>query len=332
MKVKIGMIGAGRMGTRHLAILKKIEEIEICGVADLVEASRNKVAAEFGIKAYSAINDLLEKEKPDAVYITTPIGMHLENIKTAFKAGAHVFCEKPLVASNKEGEELLLLAKKHKGKIIFTGLAWRYAESTQAIKAAVQNGVIGEVRQFRVACGGPSVGKRPPWFEDRKIAVRGGMLDTGVHFFDMVAWTLGSDFDAVYAFNDQTEEKIDVNSSITTRLSNGIIGSMQFTSETPMSNLVEYFGKGGVISFGFGNEFTIKHPGEADKVVKTGNNDRFLNMSRDFIRTIIEGNDSPISVVEALRATAVAEAGYKSSETGKSEKVATVVINGKIAL
>lgn len=321
-KIKVAMIGAGRMGTRHLAMLKKIEEVEICGIADPVEASRNRVAAEFGIKAYSAMNELLEKEKPKAVYITTPIGMHLENIKTALKAGAHVFCEKPLVASNEEGEKLFKFTAKHKGKILFTGLVWRYDETALAVKAAVQNGVIGAIKQFRVACGGPSVGERPAWFEDRKIAVRGGLLDTGVHFFDMVAWTLGADFDAVYSFNDQTGEKIDVNSSITARLSNGIIGSMQFTSVMLMGGSVEYFGAGGMILFPVGkNEFIIRKPGAPDETVPTSASDKFLNMSRDFVRTLIEKKDSPVTVAEALRATAVAEAGYKSSETGRSEKV-----------
>ncbi len=323
-KIKIGMIGAGRMGQRHLNILKDITEVAICGVADPVESCRKEVCSTFGLTGYSSLDELLEKEKPDAVYLTTPIALHYENIKTAMQANVHIFCEKPLVPTNEEAEKIKNLADQYE-KILFTGLAWRYDSTVLSIKKAVLAGEIGAIRQFRAICGGPSSGKRPTWFENRETAVRGCMLDNGVHFFDMLAWTLEDKFTQAAAFNDQTMDKVDINSCILLKTAGNVTGCLQFSSETLMGASVEYYGTDGTILFYPGNfEYIVKRAGKEDETVKVPENARFADMSAAFIKAMQDGNTSPVSVADALHASAVAEAGYKSTETGKFESVTSL--------
>ena len=302
------------MGQRHLNFLKEIKTVELCGVADPVEENRTKVAEQFDIKAFASMTELLSETRPDAVYITTPIRMHLENIREAFAAGCHIFCEKPLVPTVKEGRGII---KMYEGsdRVLFTGLAWRFSPTVKMLKQIISEGVIGRILQFRVVCGGPSAGKRPAWFEKREIAVRGCMLDTGVHFFDMITYTLGEKLSSASAFCDQTNDKVDLNAGILLQTENGGIGSMHFTSSMSMGGSMEYYGENGTIVFDPGTfQYTVKRPGVDDETVKVEESERFSNMAMAFIDAVNGKTDELISVEDALLATAAAEAGYLSFE------------------
>jgi predicted dehydrogenase len=316
------MVGAGRMGMTHLKALKKIDNVDVCAVVDPMEESRNNAAEEFSLKAYSSMKELFKEISPDAVYITTPIGLHLENIIEACEAGCHVFCEKPLVSTREEAVKLEAIAKDYPNKILFTGLVWRFNSTVIAVKEAISSGVIGPVLQFRAVCGGPSSGKRPAWFEDRKVAIRGCMLDNGVHFIDILSWTMSDEFTEAAAFTDQTDEKIDLNSAILLKTKNKVIGTMQFTSEMLMGASVEYFGKDGSILFYPGKfEYIIRRIGKDDEVIKVESNDRFLDMTKAFVDCAQGKCNSVMPVFDALWATATVDAGYKSFENGGIEKV-----------
>jgi myo-inositol 2-dehydrogenase / D-chiro-inositol 1-dehydrogenase len=314
--LKVGIIGGGRMGIIHLECLAKIPEVELVGIAEPFAGSRDKITAKYNIPGFASASELLKKAKPEAVYISTPIGMHLVNIREAIAAGCHVFCEKPLVPGLKEGKEVVEILKGS-DRILFTGLVWRFNNTLREIKKCIASGTIGKVVQFSIICGGPSSGVRPAWFEDRKVAIRGCMLDNGVHFFDMLTWTLGR-ITKVSAFCDQTDEKIDLNATVMLETESGAIGTIQFTSEMLMGTRFEFYGKDGIISFVPGQfEYIIKRSGQDDKVVKVEENDRFLEMAQAFVDAATGKSKLPIAVKDGLFATAVAEAGYLSMEKGK---------------
>lgn len=320
-KVKVGIIGGGRMGQRHLKALKTLDNVEIVGLADPVEETRKKIESEFSVKTYASPAELYSDAKPAVAYVTTPISMHLEHIREAFEAGCHVFSEKPLVATNEQGEKLMSLCKDYNDRILFTGLVWRYESTAMAIREAIQSGAIGEVLQFRATCGGPSVGKRPAWFDDRKAAIRGCMLDNGVHIFDMTAWTLG-DFESAAAFTDQTDERTDWNSAIIVKTAKGAYGTYHYTSIMPLGADLYYYGKEGTIYYSLGKpEYQITKKGGQPETVKVDPVNRFEDMAKDFISCVVENKPSPVSIEDGLRATAIADAGYESSESGKVEKV-----------
>ena len=105
--LKIGVLGAGHLGKIHIKLLKEIESFTLIGFYDSDIYRQNEVAKEFGIRAYSSIDELINDA--DAIDIVTPTLSHFECAVKAIRASKHVFIEKPLTNTVEEGAELLQL-------------------------------------------------------------------------------------------------------------------------------------------------------------------------------------------------------------------------------
>lgn len=113
--LKIGVLGAGHLGKIHLRLLKEIPAFELLGFFDPDPAASEKVAAEFGVKAWSSAAELIAA--CDAVDIVTPTLYHFENAEKAIRQSKHVFIEKPLTHTVAEGKLLMQLATEANVKV-----------------------------------------------------------------------------------------------------------------------------------------------------------------------------------------------------------------------
>src|SRR5512146_2445791 len=98
MSVRMGLIGAGRMGKVFAHTLAfTVAEVDLLAVADTDLKTSQEVADRFGAKyAYTDYHELLKREDIQAVVIVTPTATHSQVIQDAAAAGKHIFCEKPL--------------------------------------------------------------------------------------------------------------------------------------------------------------------------------------------------------------------------------------------
>jgi len=94
-KLKIGVIGTGRIGKVHIATLvQNVPQADVVAIADTNLASANAVAKEFGITSvYGNYMDVLNHPEVEAVAICSPTDTHAKYIVDAAKAGKHIFCE-----------------------------------------------------------------------------------------------------------------------------------------------------------------------------------------------------------------------------------------------
>ncbi len=113
--LKIGVLGAGHLGTIHLKCIQMIEELELVGCYDIDEEKCSSTAATYGIKAFESVEALIEAV--DIVDIVTPTVSHFELAEKAIKSGRHLFIEKPLTHTTEEGRRLLKLGEAHQVKI-----------------------------------------------------------------------------------------------------------------------------------------------------------------------------------------------------------------------
>ena len=97
-KLKIGVIGTGRIGKVHIATLvQNVPQAEVVAIADINLKSANEVAKEFGITSvFSNYTDVINHPEVEAVVICSPTDTHARYIVDAAKAGKHIFCEKPV--------------------------------------------------------------------------------------------------------------------------------------------------------------------------------------------------------------------------------------------
>lgn len=130
--LKVGVIGAGHLGKIHIRLLLELtDKFEFVGFFDAHAENADKVAKEYGIKAFASIEELLTKV--DCVDIVTPTISHHDCASKAIKMGKHVFIEKPVTETVQEAEHLLDL-KIEAGVKVQVGHVERF---NPAFKAAV---------------------------------------------------------------------------------------------------------------------------------------------------------------------------------------------------
>ena len=105
--LKANVIGVGIMGKAVAQVLHRDPRAEITAVCDLNPDQTAKVAAEFGAQAYADYRDMLEKERPDLVFVATPDWDHFGPVMAALDLGMHVYVEKPLTTDAKEAAAIV---------------------------------------------------------------------------------------------------------------------------------------------------------------------------------------------------------------------------------
>ena len=197
------------------------QTIAVCDVDDRHTAEFNK-ALGGKLNMYRDYRDLLEKEKPDVVTIGTPDHWHVPIALAALRAGADVYCEKPLTLTIDEGIEVSKVVKET-GRVFQVGTQQRSENGSKFLQAIaiVQSGILGEKVNANVAIGGAPgdgpfkstdaptdldwnmwVGPAPnvDYCEERRKYFRwffeysgGKMTDWGAHHIDIAQWALGMD-------------------------------------------------------------------------------------------------------------------------------------------
>lgn len=114
-RIKIGVIGVGRLGSLHAKMFTEVGSAQLVGVHDIDAGRCESVAKEVGVRAFSRLDDLLESV--DAVSIATPTVTHHAIASRAIERGLHAFIEKPLTSTVDEAETLIRAADMRKVKV-----------------------------------------------------------------------------------------------------------------------------------------------------------------------------------------------------------------------
>ena len=142
---KAGIIGCGRISSKHIAPLRRLAGVEIVGVCDLDEGRAQEAAQRFGIRrAYRDAATMLREGRPDVVHVLTPPQSHKEVAIQAMEAGCHVLVEKPMALNLKEADEMIAAARRHR---VTLGVCHNHLFDPALLKARehVAGGRIGEV-------------------------------------------------------------------------------------------------------------------------------------------------------------------------------------------
>ena len=131
-KVRIGVVGLGRLGSLHAQIYSKLKNVELVSLCDVDEKRARSVGSSLKRPWCVAYKELFEK-RIDAVSIVTPTYLHYKIACSFLNRGIHVLIEKPITKSLKEARGLIKLAKK-KRLVIQVGHVERFNSAIQAIE------------------------------------------------------------------------------------------------------------------------------------------------------------------------------------------------------
>lgn len=179
--VKIGIVGAGGMGTVHHSNYAHIDDCQV--VAVVGKSSQDKERAEeWGLPMYDTISEMVQNESVDLVDVCTPTFLHKQQVMEGLELGKHVITEKPIALHKKDAEEMYALASQ-KGVQLYVAQVMQFTNEIKVLRSLIQSREYGPVldAEFErlTACPRWSQGG---WLFDRE---KSGLLPFDLHIHDL---------------------------------------------------------------------------------------------------------------------------------------------------
>ena len=146
--IKVAIVGAGLLGTRHARVFSEQPNAGLVAVVDVDPQRANALASRHGARAFATLAQALEEIKIDAVAVATPDHLHFEPVMAALAAGRHVFLEKPIETSLDKARSMAAAAERALAArvIVAVNYSQRWLADYAWIKHAIDAGDIGEPR------------------------------------------------------------------------------------------------------------------------------------------------------------------------------------------
>jgi predicted dehydrogenase len=342
--IRIAIAGAGAIAERaHVPALASIADAQIVAIQSRTADKAERIAQSLSSdtanrpKVYTDFDDMLARERPDAVGIFTPNNLHCEFTVKAINAGAHVLVEKPMALTAAEARKMVDAAAKA-NRVLMVAMQRRFGGIERAIKDAVASGAIGkpDFIRARLSHGGPQLwAPEQKWFTTASEAGGGAMLDLGVHVADLAIWFMG-EIDSVAGQVGTLAKQIEVDDTgaMILHFKSGAIGVVEASwSSMPPLSAIEIYGSEGRVMAGYPrNDISILKadgspvPGFSREEVMARFDPRDLlapsrALAENFIAAI-QGRAKPSpDGIDGLRAVEAVEACYRSSRSGSRIKL-----------
>lgn len=334
--IKVGIIGAGRIGRVHgESISKYVKNAEVKAIADPFLNDNTKAwAASMGIQeCYTDYKKILEDPEIAAVLICASTDQHSPLSIEALKAGKHVFCEKPIDHDVNKIKEVLEVVKES-GKKYQVGFNRRFDHNFKAVHDAVAAGKIGKQQIIKITSRDPE----PPSIDYVKVS--GGIfLDMTIHDFDMVRYLSGSEVEEVYAEGSVTVDPAigeagDIDTAvITLKLANGATAVIDNCRAAcyGYDQRAEVFGTEGCVAIGNDSVSNAVFSGK-DGVVSEKPMFFFLerymaayaNEVDQFVEAIVNDTATPVNANDGLQPVLIGLAAKKSVAEHRPVKIAEI--------
>lgn len=322
--LKIGLIGAGRIGQVHARSVAAHPQASLSVVADVNLAGASSLASAYGARATDDIDSVFSAADVDAVIICSPTPLHVPHILAAARAGKPALCEKP-VAMETAAVEQLRRDLEGLDPQVMLGFNRRFDPSFRAIHQAVTAGEIGTLEQLTIISRDPAA---PP---KEYIAVSGGIFkDMTIHDFDMARYFLG-DIVAVSAVGQNLDPDLadtgDFDGAVIT-LINAEGKSATITNSrhcaTGYDQRLEAFGTDGALFADNVRATTVRRSTAAVSDAQDPYLDFFLQRYEaayaaelgEFIAAVTEGRRPGPDIEDGAAALRIAEAAAESALSG----------------
>lgn len=332
MKVHLGLVGAGRMGSIHARLIAAmVPEAHLAGIADVNVESARRLAAEVGEPpVFRSVDELLAVPGLRAVLIAVSSNGHLDVIRASAAAGKDVLCEKPIALTMADTATAIAVADAA-GIRLQVGLMRRWDRYYAQAKARLASGALGRPILFKSLQFDPE----PPPVAFADPTVSGGiMVDMGIHEFDLARWLMDDEVVEVHAYGSAVAAPAlasvgDVDSAVVNlRFAGGTTGTVELARTTTYGEDVrtEVLATEGSVWVG-----SLPHSqgrwsgGAVDSAVAADAPDpsiprfeaAYAAQTRGFVRCLLE--DRPVAVTgsDGQAAFAIALAADEAMRTGR---------------
>lgn len=323
--VRVGLIGAGRIGTSHARLLSRhVPGADLRVVVDPRPGVADVIAGELGCAAATDPAEVFADGDIEGVAIAASSEAHADLVEGACIAGNGVFCEKPMGMNLHEADRAISAAQAS-GVLLQVGFNRRFDAGFSAARHVIETGGIGTPQLMRSLTRDPGLadsGAVPPWTI---------FLQTLIHDFDTLLWlNPGAQPTSVYATADalvapdfKAGGLLDTAVVVIT-FDNGAIATAEasFSARYGYDVRAEVFGSGGMVTMGDGARSSLVLHDGAGRHVDTARGD--VELLRDaytgefveFVDAVREGRQPEVTGVDARRALRIALASVESVTNG----------------
>ena len=335
MTVRVGVIGAGRIGKVHAeTVTYRIPEARVVGIADIKEESARRVAEQLHIPlATRDYREILRDPNVDAVLVCSSTDTHATIITEAAQVGKHIFAEKPIDLSLARIDEVLA-AVERAGVKFQVGFNRRFDPTFARVHQAIRDGEIGDVHLLHIISRDPA----PPPIEYVKVS--GGIfLDMMIHDFDMARFLVGAEVEEVYTraavrVDPAIGEAGDVDTAVVMlTFTNGVIATIDNSRRAVYGydQRVEVLGsKGGITTANvFPNEVTVSTAEHVRRDLPLNffmdrYTESYEREIRAFIDAIVHDKPVPVGAADGRAPVLMGLAARKSLDEHRPVKISEI--------
>jgi len=336
--INFGVIGCGKIGSRHVNFLKNMGGVKILAVADIIEERAKQASLLSNSPYFTNYHDLLKNPDLDIINICTPNGLHAQMSIDALNAKKHVICEKPMTLSLKDADKMIETAKNN-NKHLFVVKQNRYNLPVQILKDALDKNSFGKV--YTIAAN-VIWNRRPEYYKEESwrgtLELDGGALATQAsHFLDILQW-LGGKVKSVFAKSSTFLNDIETEDTgaIILRFESNALGTMYYTTCAYNKNVegsLTVLGERGTAKIGgeylnkmeYWNVEGYPLPNKTNEDSPPneygsyrGSSSKHDTVFREAIKKIIgDENTNFVDAAEGRKSVEIIEAAYLSAQTGK---------------
>lgn len=335
--LKIGIIGAGRIGKVHLeSISYHVKNATVTAMADpFMNEETEKLIRSYGVsKVTKDYKDILNDKDIDAVLVCSSTDTHAAISIEAINAGKHVFCEKPVDHSIEKIQAVADALKEHPDIKFQVGFNRRFDHNFAAIRKAYDDGKTGEAHILKITSRDPE----PP--NPAYIKVSGGIfLDMTIHDFDMACFLTDSDVEELYVnsavlVDPAIGEQGDVDTAIITmKMANGALAVIDNSRKAAYGydQRAELFGSKGMVAT---SNDTVSSAVISNADGVTGEKPLFFFLERymgsfseemrQFTEAVINDTEVPVGIHAGLQSVKIGLAARKSVEEHRPVKISEI--------
>jgi predicted dehydrogenase len=190
--LKGGIVGFGRMGMTHYAILNTHPDVQFVAVCDPSKLILKNLKKYTSLEVFDDYRRMLDGIGLDFIIVSTPTVSHTEIVKAAIEKGIHMFVEKPFSLVPKDGQELVAMLE---GKNIVNqvGYFMRFNKVFEMVKKLIDNGFIGKPIHYKNEMYGRTVlrASKSSWRSKGKMG-GGCTMDFASHCIDLAGYLFGN--------------------------------------------------------------------------------------------------------------------------------------------
>lgn len=333
--LKIGIIGAGRIGKVHLeSISYHVKNAEVIAMADPFMNDETKALIEsFGVKKiYKDYKEILSDPEVDAVLVCSSTDTHAPISIEAINAGKHVFCEKPLANTVDKILEIADALAAHPEIKFQVGFNRRFDHNFAAIRKAYDEGKIGDAQLLKITSRDPQA---PPV----GYCAASIFLDMTIHDFDMACFLTDSDVEELYVYadaliNPSIREYGDFDTAIISlKMANGALAVIDNSRQAMYGydQRAELFGSKGMVA--------TSNDTLSSAVISTADGvtaekplyfflerymESFSEEVRQFVSAVENNTETPVGIHAGLQSVKIALAAEKSANEHRPVKLSEI--------